>query len=132
MSLQKEKQLALLAVHMPYEEAKRVYEELTRLPTARMTVHRVVQRLAPASEKEAAVTVPKASEGKGEDRRHVTADGVMIRIREEGWKEAKVGSVYDVDRERKARGIRYTATLGDRETFGRQLYRLAGEPDAAE
>ena len=56
----------------------------------------------------------------------------MIHIREEGWKEAKVGSVYEVDEERKARGIVYTATLSNREAFGSQLYRLAGEPEAAE
>lgn len=30
-SIQKEKQLALLSVQMPYEEAKKVYEELTGL-----------------------------------------------------------------------------------------------------
>ena len=130
MSLQKEKQLALLAVHMPYEETEKVYGELTQLKTSRMTAHRAAQRLAPAAEKAPAV-VATAINRNGETRRHVTADGVMVRIREEGWKEAKVGSVYEVDSERKACDIRYTATLADRDTFGRQLYRLAGEPEAA-
>jgi len=131
ISVQKEKQLALLAVHMPYEEAKKVYEELTRLKTARMTAHRAVQRLAVAMEKKPEAVVTEPIKGKGRTRRHVTADGVMVRIREEGWKEAKVGSVYEVDSERKGVEIRYTATVGDRETFGRQLYRLAGEPEAS-
>ena len=44
MSLQKEGQLALLSVHMTYGEAEKVYEELTRNKTGRMTVHRTVQR----------------------------------------------------------------------------------------
>jgi len=131
MSVQKEKQLALLAVHMPYEETKKVYEELTRQKTARMTAHRTVQRIGAAMEKEPATAVVEPAKQDSQTRRHVTADGVMIRIREEGWKEAKVGSVYEVDSERKAVAIQYTATVADRETFGRQLYRLAGEPEAA-
>lgn len=131
MSVQKEKQLALLAVHMPYEETKKVYEELTRLKTGRMTAHRTVQRLGAVMEKAPAAVVAEPAKQDSQTRRHVTADGVMIRIREEGWKEAKVGSVYEVDHERKAREIRYAATLADRETFGHQLYRLAGEPEAA-
>ena len=131
MSTQKEKQLALLAVHMPYEETKKVCEELTRLKTGRMTAHRTVQRLGAAKKKEPAGAVIEPAKPDSRTRRHVTADGVMIRIREEGWKEAKVGSVYEVDSERKAIGIQYTATVENRETFGHQLYRLAGEPEAA-
>lgn len=130
-SIQKEKQLALLCVHMPYEEAKKVYEELTRLKTGRTTAHRIVQHLGSEAVQQ---NLEKESRAKVEEpsRRHVTADGVMIHIREEGWKEAKVGSIYEVDEERKARGIVYTATLSNREAFGNQLYRLAGEPEAAE
>jgi hypothetical protein len=131
MSAQKEKQLALLGVHMPFEESKKVYEELTRLKTGRMTVHRIVQQLG------AGITEPKVPEvadrkPANESLRHVTADGVMIAIREEGWKEAKVGSVYDVDKERKARGMIYTATVESREIFGKKLYGLAGEPESSE
>lgn len=129
MSRQKEKQLALLSVHMPYEEAKKVYMELTHLSVGRMTVHRTVQCLGT---KIAGLegTVPKALKPKGETRRHVTADGVMIHIRKEGWKEAKVGSVYEVNQERQAREKLYTATVESREMFGQQLYHLAGEPEA--
>lgn len=130
-SIQKEKQLALLSVHMPYEEAKQVYEELTGLKTGRMTVHRTVQRLG-ASIEESTLSVPKESEREEPTKPHVTADGVMIHIREEGWKEAKVGSVYEVDQDRKAREIQYTATLAQREVFGDQLYQLAGAPEADE
>ena len=68
MSVQKEKQLALLAVHMPYEEAKKVYEELTRLKTARMTAHRAVQRLAVAMEEKPEAVVTEPIKGKGRTR----------------------------------------------------------------
>jgi len=130
MSGQKEKQLASLAVHMPYEEAKKVYEELTRLKAGRMTAYRTVQRLG--SQVREAEAPPESKPETGEKtKKHITADGVMIRIRDEGWKETKVGSVYRVDQERKAHGARYTATLDSREVFGGKLYRLAGEPEAA-
>ena len=131
MSMHKERQLALLSVHMPYEEAKKVYEELTQLKTGRMTVHRTVQRLG----EEIAgfkVCVKKEQEKTEQTKRHVTADGVMVAIRQEGWKEAKVGSVYEVDEEREAREKLYTATVENREIFGRKLYALAGEPEACE
>ena len=52
----------------------------------------------------------------------------MVPLREEGWKEAKVGAHYKVDEAREAQTIRYTATLGTREQFGQNLYDLAGQP----
>lgn len=130
MSEQKEKQLALLAVHMPYEEAKKVYEELTHSKTGRMTAHRTVQRLGSQMTEAQA---PQKSESKTEEntKQHITADGVMVHIREEGWKEVKVGSVYEVDGERKAKDTAYTATLESREVFGGKLYQLAEEPEAS-
>lgn len=131
MSIQKEKQLALLSVHMPYEEAKKVYKELTGLAVGRMTAHRTVQRLG-AQINGFEVSAEKEGQENDSAKRHVTADGVMIHLREEGWKEAKVGSVYKVNGEREAEGQRYTATVEDRASFGRKLYELAGEPQASE
>lgn len=132
MSMQKEKQLALLAVHMPYEEAKKVYEELTHLGVGAMTAHRVVQRLGQAATKQTTPVAKEELAKEGETKRHVTADGVMIHIREEGWKEAKVGSVYEVNAKREAQETLYAATIESREHFGSRLYQLAGEPEAAE
>jgi hypothetical protein len=123
MSLQKEGQLALLSVHMPYEEAKKVYEELTRNKTGRMTVHRTVERWASKIHE---LETPLLPETTGKE--HVTGDGVMVPLREEGWKEAKVGAHYKVDEDRKAQTICYTATLGAREAFGQRLYELANRP----
>lgn len=129
-SSQKESQLALLSVHMPYRDAEKIYEELTRQKTGKTTAHRTVQRLVAAATQNPLTGCEATGLADGKQK-HITADGVMIRIREEGWKEAKVGSVYEVDGDRKAFGIQYTATLEDRETFGRRLYQLAGEPEAA-
>lgn len=131
MSIQKERQLAKLSVRLPYEEAKRVYEELTGQKVGAMTAHRVVQRLG-AEMTDRKVSKAEAPKADGQTRQHVTADGVMIHIQKEGWKEAKVGSVYEVDRERKAKETVYTATVEDREVFGQKLYELAGEPEASE
>lgn len=130
MSEQKEKQLALLSVHMPYEEARKVYEALTRSTAGRMTAHRTVQRLGFQI---TGAEAPLKSRAKTEEKtkKHVTADGVMIHIRKEGWKEAKVGSVYEVNGERKAKDAAYTATLDSREAFGEKLYQLAGTPEAS-
>ena len=126
MSEQKEKQLALLSVHMPYEEARKVYEALTRSTAGRMTVQRLGFQITGAE-------APLKSRAKTEEKtkKHVTADGVMIHIRKEGWKEAKVGSIYSVDEERKAKGAVYTATLSSREAFSGKLYQLAGSPEAS-
>lgn len=132
MSIQKEKQLALLSVHMPYQEAEKVYGELTQQKASRMTAHRAVQRLGQAVRKQTMPAVKEEPEKDGETKKHVTADGVMIHIRDEGWKEAKVGSVYQVDQERNAHETRYTATLESREAFGEKLYELAGKPESSE
>ena len=129
MSQQKEQQLALLSVRLPYEEARKVYGELTGHATGRMTAHRTVQRLGccerdrPCSDKklEKSQDAPKGIE-------HATADGTMIHIREEGWKEAKVGASYQVNEDRRAENIRYAGTLGSREFLGEKLYRLCGMP----
>lgn len=131
MSKQKEKQLALLSARLPYEEAQKVYEELTGQTVGQMTAHRTVQRLGARMTE---VKAPLKPESKIEEntKKHVTADGVLIHIRREGWKEAKVGSVYEVDGERKAKDAAYTATLNSREAFGGKLYQLAGAPEASE
>lgn len=130
MSEQKEKQLVLLSVRLPYEEARKVYEELTGHSAGRMTAHRSVQRFgrkicgkvtARAKESKS----PKSKPGK----KHITADGTMIHLRGEGWKEAKIGASYETDSKRRAREIIYTGTLGFREQLGKQLYELCGKPD---
>lgn len=126
MSPRKESLLSRLAARLPYEEAKEVYEELSYQKTGRMTIHRTVQSLG-AKLKERPPQLPRLPD-KG--KRHVTADGAMIHIRGEGWKETVVGSVYEVDESREATEIIYASRLGNREALGNDLYRLAGQPES--
>jgi hypothetical protein len=84
MSQRKERQLARLAARLPYEEAQDVYEELTYQTTGSMTIHRTVQTLGGKLQQIPPPLPALAEKGK----KHVTADGAMIHIRQEGWKEA--------------------------------------------
>jgi len=132
MSQKKERQLARLSARMPYEEAKQVYEELTHQRAGRMTAHRIAQRLG-TKLKSADTAEPKKSWDRTSGKRHVTADGTMVHLREEGWKELKVGACYEaVGKDRRAEGIVYTATLGERAQLGARIYRLAGELEMEE
>jgi hypothetical protein len=125
MSRRKERLLSRLAARLPYEEAKAVYEDLSYQKTGRMTIHRTAQVLGQKLRQTPPAVVLEAPGGK----RHVTADGAMMHIRGEGWKEALVGAVYDVDESREATQIVYAARLGNREALGYDLYRLAGQPE---
>lgn len=129
MSEQKEKQLALLSVRLPYEEAKIVYEELTKQSAGRMTAHRTVQRLGKKVSRETPKPQKQRTSETNQNKNHATADGTMIHIRGEGWKEAKVGACYEVDQKRRAQEIHYTGTLESRETLGNLLYDLCGKPE---
>lgn len=129
MSEQKEKQLARLSVRLPYEEAKKVYEELTGQRAGRMTAHRTVQRLGRKVSEKASSHRKQELPEKSPNKNHITADGTMIHIRGEGWKEAKVGACYQVNGQRRAQFIRYTGTFESREKLGNLLYDLCGKPE---
>jgi len=122
--------VALLAVHMPYREVEKVYEELRGLRVSRNTTHRRVQKLGEEfrrNERE----IPRREPAKT-GKAHVTADATMVYFRKEGWKEVKVGASYQVDESREAEGITYVGTAKGREILGQRLYRLAGSPLAEE
>lgn len=126
MSRKKERLLAHLAARLPYAEAKEVYEELSYQKTGSMTIHRTAQALGQKIRQ----SPPEITLACEQTKRHVTADGAMIHIRGEGWKEALIGAVYEVDESREATEIIYAARLGNREALGHDLYRLAGEPES--
>jgi hypothetical protein len=71
-------------------------------------------------------------------RQGISMDGGMVNIRDEGWKEMKVGTVYDIearlerdpqthDRVERAHGVGmdYTAVLGSAKEFGEALWAAA-------
>ena len=86
ISLKKKDSLAKLGTRMPYEEAERTYEELTGQRTSKTQAHRVVQAMG----KKALAQGIRHKRLKGNGKTHVGADGVMINIRKEGWKEMKI------------------------------------------
>jgi hypothetical protein len=77
-----------------------------------------------------------------DQRKGVSMDGGMVNIRDEGWRELKVGAVFDVDLrlernpqtqelDEMAHGVNvhYTAVLGTKEDFTPALWALAVERD---
>jgi hypothetical protein len=77
-----------------------------------------------------------------QQRKGVSLDGGMVHIREEGWKEFKVGSVYDMvmkperdpltgdwDEWPRAERIQYAAILGGVAEFSPALWKVAVEAD---
>lgn len=132
MSRKKKDRLARLSARMPYEEVERTYEELTGQKASKTQAHRVVQAMGKkvlAQEERQGV---KHKPLKGDGKSHVGADGVMVNIRKEGWKEMKVGAYYKVDEKREKEEVQYVATSGTREEIGKQLYELAGQPTLEE
>ena len=124
MSRKKEGLVVHLATRVAYEEAKQIYEELTHLSIGTMTIHRSAQKLGKKL-KEKDPELPSLS---GTGKPHVTGDGVMVNIREEGWKEAQVGAVYEVDDSREATEIVYAVGLNERAPLGDKLYQMSGSP----
>ncbi|MYC95147.1 MAG: hypothetical protein F4X14_09245 [Caldilineaceae bacterium SB0661_bin_32] len=123
-----------------YARAADNFSELTNVPISASSMHRLVLEYgtevvkAEASEAEAMVCVPEEEERVSYRRipepdsevMAVSADGVMVHLREEGWKEAKVASVSAVpvrEAGEKAEGeLRltkhsYRAGLWDAKTF---------------
>ena len=130
-----------LAVEIPsYERAAESFSELTQVPMSSGTLKRLVKAYgsevveADAQEAEAMVRVPKEEEAVSYRRipepdsevMAVSADGVMVHLREEGWKEAKIATVSAVPvreaGERTEKMVRltkhsYRAGLWDAKTF---------------
>jgi hypothetical protein len=77
-----------------------------------------------------------------DQRKGVSMDGGMVNIRGEGWRELKVGTVFDVEirlernpqtqaLDEMAHGVnvQYTAVLGSKTDFKPALWALAVQPD---
>lgn len=129
MSRKKERLVGLMGTQMPYRDVEKLYKELTGHRVRKMSAHRTVQRLG----KKLSPPVPRnPTLDKLKAKKHQSADGTMIHICKEGWKEAKVGACYQADQEGHGQEIRYVATLGDRKELGEKLYALAGSPSLEE
>ena len=129
VSPKKEHILAAMATQMTYEGAEKFYKELSSQTTSSTTIHRKTQQIAQKAQ-EKLIAKQQRNQVENEDSKpHISADGVMIYLRTEGWKEARVGVVYEHNAEEGILSNQgYIATLHSREEFGKLLYRLSNAP----
>jgi hypothetical protein len=138
------KQAVWLSGLLPYEQVAEVMERLAGVAISTSSVWRLVQRWGAAMQAVESRQQQKAyelHEPDPVDPNHslppmgVAMDGSMVHIREEGWKELKVGTVFEVgtrdvtdpDTQERvtvgaAQQTTYVAHLGRPEPFGRQIW----------
>lgn len=138
-------QMVWLSGLLPYEQAALVFERIGHCHIPRMSIHRQAQehgaRLQAYQVRQAqqvAIERVIMPEQLAPLTRGVSMDGGMVNIRDEGWKEMKVGVVYDLstafvwDKElgedvevihTHPRGC--VGVLGNVEAFSPHLWRLA-------
>jgi hypothetical protein len=127
---------ARFASYLPFEKAA---EELALVAGVRLSA-RTVQREAEAVGEALtqAWATREAAYWKGKEepsterpaQLQITLDGVMVPIGKE-WKEAKVGTVFQIDPKTGRPVAEYTASLCDSAAFGRRLRTLAEEAGVA-
>lgn len=142
---------------MTYEQASEVVERIGNLPTPSSSIWRLSQRYGQRMQEQVEhqsglvsverVVLPACKQDH-DQRKGISMDGGMVHIREEGWKELKVGMVFDIemrlefDQRAKewaeiAHGVNmdYTAVLGKPDEFASALWAVAvnhNVPEAAE
>ncbi len=140
-------QMVWLSGLLPYEHCQAVFERIGKLHIPSSSIWRRTQQYGAGLEAEAQhqrgqvnverVVLPAIGQDHAQQK-GLSLDGGMVNIREEGWKEFKVGTVFDVEQrlERDARtgelvdhahgvNITYTAVLGSVEHFAPALWALA-------
>jgi len=140
-------QMVYLAGLLTFQQSAAVFERIAGRHIPESSIWRAVQehgeRLRLHLEHRAQQTVPERlvlADARADHTvpKGVSLDGGMVNIRGEGWKEFKVGSVYDIqlrlEREPNthelldmphAVNIAYTAVLGDVTAFAPALWRIA-------
>lgn len=148
-SLEMSRRRVWLSGLLPYEQCVQVFAEIgerlipasslwrqTQLQGERLAAYVRQQRQHVSVER---VVLPPARYDHAR-RKGVSMDGGMVNIRGEGWRELKVGAVFDVetrlernphtqqlDEMAHAVDIHYTAVLGSKEEFTPALWSLAVE-----
>lgn len=141
------RQMVWLSGLLPFQQCAAVFEQIgerfipgssiwrqTRRHGQRLQAYRKHQQQPVSVER---VVLPEARYDHHQ-RKAVSLDGGMVNIRGEGWRELKVGAVFDVDMrlernpqthelDEMAHGvnIHYTAVLGSKEAFTPALWALA-------
>jgi hypothetical protein len=136
---------------LPYEQCSAVFEQISERLIPASSIWRQTQRhgerlRAYVEQQRERVSVervvlPDAIHDHPQ-RKAVSMDGGMINIRDEGWRELKVGAVFDVETrlernpqteelDEMAHGVKvqYTAVLGSKDDFTPALWALAVDHD---
>ncbi len=145
------KQMVWLSGLLPYEQCQQVFERIgervvpassiwrqTQRQGERLQTHVGHQREQVSVER---VVLPDARYDH-DQRKGLAMDGGMVNIRGEGWRELKVGAVFDIETrlernpqtrelDEMAHGVNlhYTAVLGHKPAFTSALWALAVEHD---
>jgi hypothetical protein len=132
---------------LPYAHCQAVFERIGKLHIPSSSLWRRSQQYGAALEAQAQhqrdqvaverVVLPEAGQDHAQQK-GISLDGGMVNIREEGWKEFKVGTVSDVEHRlerdertgelvERAQGVNiaYTAVLGPVEHFAPALWAVA-------
>jgi len=143
------KRMVWLSGLLPYEQCPAVFERIGKRMIPASSIWRQTQRHGQSLQQQLErqrqqvsverVVLPDARYDH-DQRKAVSMDGGMVNIREEGWRELKVGAVFDVelrlernprtqalDEMAHAETIHYTAVLGSQETLTPALWALAVE-----
>jgi hypothetical protein len=138
------KQAVWLGGLVPFAQAEQIMREVGRIDISQSSVWRRVKRWGGKLQALEALQQAKAygfeepetlDRNRSLGRMGVAMDGTMVHIRGEGWKELKVGCVFDIARRRQydphtkemvelgsAVNNSYVAHLGGPEVFGRKLW----------
>ena len=145
------KQMVWLSGLLPYEQCEQVMERIGERYVSDSSIWRQTQRYGARMEAEVDhqrqqvsvehIRLPDAKHDH-EQRKAVSMDGGMVNIRDDGWRELKVGTVFDVENrlERNVHtgeldemphgvNVNYTAVLGSKDAFKPALWALAVQHD---
>lgn len=145
------RQMVWLSGLLPYEQCEAVFAQigeqwLSASSIWRQTQHHGQRLLSHVTDQREQVSVERIQfpdeKYDHEQRKGISMDGGMVNIRDEGWREVKVGTVFDVDLrlernpqtghlDEMAHGVNvhYTAVLGTKEDFKPALWALAVQHD---
>lgn len=143
-SPERAKQMVWLSGLLPYEQAAEVFERIGRCHAPAASIWRQTRQYgerlkAHVDHQQELVSVERVVlPPPGLDHRQrkgISLDGGMVNVRDEGWKEMKVGAIFDVEQRlerdpitgelvEQAHGVQvaYTAVLGSVEQFAPALW----------
>lgn len=145
------RQMVWLSGLLPYDQCEAVFAEIGEQWFGASSIWRQTQKhgqglLAHVTYQREQVSVERIQlpdeKHDHDQRKGVSMDGGMVNIRDEGWREVKVGTVFDVDLrlernpqtgelDEMAHGVNvhYTAVLGTKDDFKPALWALAVQQD---